>query len=266
MKLNSLVKTIGIFRAKAPRKTQSKDSQRAEQKWRLSQYIEAGAEFPYLCATGDKQGDGLWVCHCRHENQLVHYAGPRPFNYLRCGKCEHILCESCPTSAILTPLKQVTSESLIPRGREPTSFCWVCQHCGLSHRATISQSASQCECGHSLKDCSQGYLIGSIVEYRRDPEGTAVTLSLQRRHTAAQLETTELAPKPTYVNYSRPYRVQERVLARASSEPEIRAAPPMSRPHTFPRAATSSSPYRPPDESDENLSNEELAWYEDLLG
>jgi hypothetical protein len=118
----------------------------------------------------------------------------------------------------------------------------------------------------SLKDCSQGYLIGSIVEYRRDPEGTAVTLSLQRRHTAAQLETTELAPKPTYVNYSRPYRVQERVLARASSEPEIRAAPPMSRPHTFPRAATSSSPYRPPDESDENLSNEELAWYEDLLG
>jgi hypothetical protein len=265
MKLNSLVKTIGILRAKAPRKTQSKDSQRAEQKWRLSQYIEAGAEFPYLCATGDKQGDGLWVCHCRHENQLVHYAGPHPFNSLRCGKCEHILCESCPTSAILTPLKQVTAESLIPRGREPTSFCWVCQHCGLSHRATVSESASQCKCGHSLKDCSQGYLIGSIVEYRRDPEGTAVTLSLQRRHTAAQLETTELDPKPAYVNYSRPYRVQERVLARASSEPEIRAVPPMSRPHTFPRAATSSSPYRPPDESDENLSNEELAWYQDLL-
>jgi hypothetical protein len=263
MKMNNLVKTIGIFRAKS---SQDKDPQRAEKAWRLSQYVEAGAEYPNLRLTGDKQADGLWVCHCRHENKLIHYAGPHPFKHLRCGKCEHIMCEFCPTSAIMTPLKQVTANTLKLPDSQPM-FAWVCQHCGLSHRATASECATHCACGYSLKDCSRGYHIGSIVGYRRDPEGTAVTLSLQGRHTATKNLVSASNPAFEPMNFSRPFRAQEPVLTRNSSEPEmweIGLSPLkeilMSRPSTHPRAASGSNSYGPA-EFDDDWTDEELEWF-----
>ncbi|KAF2832271.1 hypothetical protein CC86DRAFT_88003 [Ophiobolus disseminans] len=68
--------------------TRLQKSKRTEPLWRRSTYIEEGAEFPNLCAVGDDQADGLWVCHrCSNENPVVHYTGPHSFNYVVCRIC-----------------------------------------------------------------------------------------------------------------------------------------------------------------------------------
>jgi hypothetical protein len=59
-------------------------------------------------------------------------------------------------------------------------------------------SVSRCTCDRPVEDSTFGYYIGSVSGYRRDPEGTAVALSCQRRHAAtlaivARLETAEPA-------------------------------------------------------------------------
>jgi hypothetical protein len=117
MKLRNVVKSVGMFRAKQTSKPAVEEPRPVEEAWHFSQYLEEGVDFPNLCATGERQLDGLWVCHCGHENQLVHLTGAHPFHYLTCGRCEHILYQLCQTSEILTSIISVPTEASTPRFR-----------------------------------------------------------------------------------------------------------------------------------------------------
>jgi hypothetical protein len=197
MTFRKAVRRINIFRsATAPPQqtlqTRLEDAKRAEKDWRTSTYFEVGVEYPHLHSLCDSQIDGLWVCHCGHENQLIHYTGDHPFKILTCGRCDHTFCDQCQTSEILTRIPtnptEVYNERFHIHSEMP--YCIVCETCGLSHRAKmmggcIDFSIDRCACGNPVEGDKFGYFIGSVYEYRKDPEGTAVMLSLRRHHTAA---------------------------------------------------------------------------------
>lgn len=160
-----------------------------EEAWCSAQYQNAGAEFPFLDSVNNKQVDGLWVCHCGHETQLTHVTGKYPFAYLRCSRCSHILCDDCQTSEVITRIPVDATEVFSSRFQEAQiqAYFSVCQQCGLTHRAKMSGGCvdftlrSCADCQNPVKAGDSGYFIGSTADFRRDPEGKAGALRLQRR-------------------------------------------------------------------------------------
>lgn len=70
--------------------------------------------------------------------------------------------------------------------RNGVAYCSVCQSCGLSHRAKMHRGhpklpSGSCICGEA-KANNVSFHIGSILEFRADPLGTAVRLGLQLRN------------------------------------------------------------------------------------
>jgi len=126
----------------------------------------------------------------------MHYTGAHPFKVLTCDSCNHILCgEDCLTTAIMTPVKSVVMEVFHERASSSTTpevpYCRVCRNCGLSHRATRSNGLQYsmldfapilCSCGRLAHVDKASYHIGSVHEYRQDPERYAVELRLERLH------------------------------------------------------------------------------------
>jgi hypothetical protein len=246
--------------------TELKNAKPVEGAWRASQYHEIGAEFPFLNSVNNQQIDGLWICHCGHENQLTHVTGKYPFGYLKCGRCSHVLCNHCQTSEILTHIPIKVTELFQPRFHEgkELAYCAVCQHCGLSHRATMSGgcldfSVVWCsDCKNRVKAGNSGYYIGSMVDFRRDPEGTAVALRLQRSlgegtasgslvHTAIRPAVTvsEHSPSSTLICASAPASVKFHMLTTSTPDTPGQAQSQMGSEHSFPsapqRTTTSSS-------------------------
>lgn len=166
-----------------------KKAKPVEEAWCSAQYRNAGAEYPHLNSINNKQVDGLWVCHCGHETQLTHVTGNYPFAYLRCSRCSHILCDDCQTSEVITRIPVDATEVFSSRfqGAQIRAYFSVCQQCGLSHRATMSGGCvdftvpSCADCQNLVNAGDSGYFIGSTVSFRRDPEGKAGALRLQRR-------------------------------------------------------------------------------------
>jgi hypothetical protein len=145
--------------------------------------------------------DGVWICCRGHENTLVHLTGPHPFKHLKCRFCEHVICPKDSTSEILTPISSMTMEPFQGRftaqkkapeypwlSREPR-YCLVCRSCGLTHRGTIVSSriefrTAPCVCGQEPDEEGMYFFIGSGEEYRRDPQGKTVEVTLNRRFIA----------------------------------------------------------------------------------
>lgn len=149
-----------------------KAAQPAESPLRPSFHPHDGPELPYL-TYAVTQADGVWVCCCGHENQLVHFAGAFPFKYLACGECDRVLCGECGTSGVLTPLVGVVYTTEIGAPGEEIRVCSVCSACGLSHRSvghggTVSPP-EKCCCGNEDSDKWLQYRIGSVWGFRRDP-------------------------------------------------------------------------------------------------
>ncbi|KAH6612552.1 hypothetical protein C7974DRAFT_323133, partial [Boeremia exigua] len=90
-----------------------------------------GVDHDRLCLI-DTHVDGLWLCCCGAENELVHWTGLHPFKYLKCEKCGHVLCGNCETTHILTLWEQ--DPRVVVHGSE-LRMAQVCPSCGLSHRA-----------------------------------------------------------------------------------------------------------------------------------
>jgi hypothetical protein len=132
---------------------------------------------------------GMWRCHFGHENSLVHFKGAYPFKYLTCGVCDHIICDRCESTEILTKDEafpaELDSERLSTglQSQELPYFS-VCKHCGLSHRATLRKGHidffKRCECGREPEGDEVFGFIGSSHEWRKDPAARAVALLLQR--------------------------------------------------------------------------------------
>lgn len=152
--------------------------------------------YPHVRAlrTDSSIGDGLWLCcHCHHENILIHYRGLFPFKHLTCARCNLILCSSCQTSEILSPLPYGMIHASHPSQDREVRYLHVCTACGLSHRAEMA--------GHTLdfygvvcKGCrtsSYGewprWHVGSPEPYRRDPDASYVRLVEMRVGRAAIL-------------------------------------------------------------------------------
>ncbi|KAF1845973.1 uncharacterized protein K460DRAFT_250894, partial [Cucurbitaria berberidis CBS 394.84] len=167
-------------------------AQPAEPVWHAAEYECAGAESLGACLRIDT-GDGIWVCCCGHENPLVHYQGAFPFKYLKCGRCDRILCPNCRTSEILTPIQSITTEVLEDRFNKPADevrYCRVCRACGLTHRAAIDGgqidfSHAPCPCGKVGTEDGSYFHIGEVDAWRRDPPARAVELSLARTMAAS---------------------------------------------------------------------------------
>ncbi|KAF1929882.1 uncharacterized protein M421DRAFT_132042 [Didymella exigua CBS 183.55] len=149
------------------------------------------AQDEYTHPATDAHGHGIWVCCCGHDNTLVHRAGAHPFCKLACGKCAHILCQHCLTSAIVTPLSDARRAAMaaleLPklRGIVETLF-QVCPHCGLSFQAQmcapdhsgerlvwapiVSHSHSElCACGAAAKAEWLKFVVGDAMAYCLHP-------------------------------------------------------------------------------------------------
>lgn len=159
--------------------------------WRYTTHLDVEAEYPHIPTQHQEKAqrvDGLWVCHCGHENELQHYAGQYPFKKLVCEneKCRHMFCDRCPASEILTRITVEPTEvfSLRFQRAQNESYCSIYTHCGLSHRANMSGGcldfSGRCRCGHKEKDGARAFYIGSSYEYRRNPEEKAQALRIQR--------------------------------------------------------------------------------------
>ncbi|KAJ8116916.1 hypothetical protein OPT61_g1765 [Boeremia exigua] len=141
----------------------------------------AGADYDYLRSMKIRV-DGLWLCCCGAENQLVHWTGPYPFKYLECEKCEHILCGDCETTQILTPW---TKDSRTILGDSGPRLTQVCPSCGLSHRAVIANDtckwvpSKRCHCGQLTDATWLRYTMKNPGEYPSNPK--RVTRSLKNR-------------------------------------------------------------------------------------
>jgi hypothetical protein len=60
-----------------------------DENWRFKKHFDIEAEYPHLRTQHqyqDQRVDGLWVCHCDHENELKHYTGPYPFKKMVLGQ------------------------------------------------------------------------------------------------------------------------------------------------------------------------------------
>jgi hypothetical protein len=133
--------------------------------------------------------DGMWRCHFGHENPLTHFKGAYPFKYLTCGVCDHVICNRCESTEVITKDQaipaEVDSRRLVKSSQtQELPYFSVCKHCGLSHRATLRRRHidffKRCECGHESEGDEVYGFIGSSREWRKDPAARAVALLLQR--------------------------------------------------------------------------------------
>jgi hypothetical protein len=170
-------------------------AQPAETPWDADTYVCAGVNIEFgkslYCLSQPK--DGLWVCHCGHENALMRVQGPHPFKFLTCGACDNVMCKRCPTTAILTRVsdKDLSDQAGPWSKGKLVRCCRICQYCGLSHRAVQRGGAlvfqdTPCRCGHRALKTNQPYHIGSVEKYRMDPARQAVALSIKRRGVISQ--------------------------------------------------------------------------------
>ncbi|EAT88941.1 hypothetical protein SNOG_03736 [Parastagonospora nodorum SN15] len=158
MQLRKLIRKMsGLPASVHPVSAEIKNATPVEEAWDPAQCQMIGAEYPFLSSVKNQQVDGLWLCHCGTENLLTHITGKYPFGYLQCRRCSHVLCDDCRTSEILTQIPIEATELFRPRFHEGNQMAY---------------------CSHPLQPGSTGYYIGSIVDFRRDPEGTAVAMKL----------------------------------------------------------------------------------------
>jgi hypothetical protein len=128
-------------------------------------------------------GDGIWrCCHCRYENIITHYKGSFPFKYLRCNRCDEILCWKCHSSEILSPLPFGMIQAPRPARDREVRYFHVCTSCGLSHRAEMEETTLDfygvtcAGCGNVSYGDWPRYHIGNNEPYRRDPDASFVKL------------------------------------------------------------------------------------------
>jgi hypothetical protein len=97
-----------------------------------------GLEYSHLQALQLDGTDGAWYCcQCPHENHLVHWKGPHPFEMLKCASCKHVACRACQTTDILAVLDKGTNDELLAISCKSDNVRYgsICPLCGLSHRA-----------------------------------------------------------------------------------------------------------------------------------
>lgn len=139
-------------------------------------------------------GDGIWrCCHCCHENIITHYKGLFPFKYLRCNRCDQIICSECHSSEILSPFPYGMIRAPRPAANRQVRYMHVCTRCGLSHRDamegdTLDFYGVTCTgCGSVSYGDWPRYHIGNNEPYRRDPNASFAKLVEARADDAVRI-------------------------------------------------------------------------------
>lgn len=196
--------------------------------------------------------DGLWVCCCRAENQVIHFLGDHPFKHLRCVGCDHIICEKCCTTDIIKVLGDNSIRVMGPELHSGPMFGRICSSCGLTHHAfsqrTAATSHSQrtlndshedtlCVCGARISEMSLKFSVGLPDDHRYNPDASSAYLAVQR----AQKATKRAYQRPSKVSNRPPFRPpgsSRSVPVRTASDPAIAASINMRRRAQVPRSQT----------------------------
>jgi len=116
--------------------------------------------------------DAVWYCCSGHENTLVHFTGTYPFEYMKCYRCDHKICQRCHTTAsgLVEALSgehrgyQATDKDV--RENQAVRWCMVCPRCALSYRASKRKLTlyppTTCHCGHAFGSDWLQFLMGSV--------------------------------------------------------------------------------------------------------
>lgn len=131
---------------------------------------------------GKSIGDGMWLCECGSENELIHYKGDHPFKHLCCLSCDRNYCRKFPSSDIF----RTYGHHQPPTSGEPRAG-QMCSNCGLTHRARVNKGQlcfdTVCSCGKASDASWIHFSIGSVKDYRRD--SVRCPLDLKRRRANA---------------------------------------------------------------------------------
>src|SRR5690242_2613977 len=142
-----------------------------------------GADYYYLHSM-KPQSDGLWLCCCGADNELIHWTGPHPFKRLKCEKCENVLCRNCDTAQILTPCDE---NAKVASDHNGLRLAQVCPSCGPSHRACDFRgstwdwaSTKACYCGERPHSNWLQYTMKAPGMYKVDPTKVAQDMKIAR--------------------------------------------------------------------------------------
>ncbi|KAF2034780.1 hypothetical protein EK21DRAFT_85336 [Setomelanomma holmii] len=182
--------------------------------------------------------NGVWICCCRAENDLVHWHGPNPFKKRRCRECDHIFCKKkCASSEVLNPLNEEMSRDDCRLVNHQSPYAGrMCPECGQTHRAT--GKLRSCSCGAWPNEDWVTFLMGSPDKYRFNPSAAALKLRHERKMQAVerltrhqQVELSPVEPPPCQL---RRHNAVRRAVTRQPQPPqEVRMEP--SRDHRQPQ-------------------------------
>lgn len=172
----------------------------------------AGAGYDYLPSM-EIQSDGLWLCCCGANNELIHWTGPFFFKHLKCEKCGHVLCRNCDTTQILTPWDE---NPKVASDHNGLRLAQVCPSCGLSHPACVFQDNTRgwapieaCYCGERSDSNWLQYTMKSPGMYKVNPRKVAQDMNnarLEQPQSSGKYDSAQQAPAQ-YV----PSRIEHRV-------------------------------------------------------
>jgi hypothetical protein len=155
-KFSTLSVVVTAFKStKKPVQTleQELDSaQRAEQP--INKHLRESHGYSSLIEAthGEEAEDGMFVCCCGAENDIVHFMGTYPFKYMNCRIYDHTFCNKCTSSEVLTPIQAAMLPPCLATPSMANNLGQICAACGLTHRATLSSDGMvdknvRCHCG-----------------------------------------------------------------------------------------------------------------------
>ena len=211
-----------LFSSKTPTKSPSPcySSQRLEKVLASARRAEAPPdkrnhqEYARLihATHGNDIADGIFVCCCGAENDLVHFQGDYSLKHVKCRACNYTYCKKCTSSEILEPINVAclalnsTRQHSSLKGRIER----ICPDCGLTHRDGSVNLATTCPCGARPSIDWVSLYIGTTNNYRHDPNAAAVHLKIGRAmrtvERLAQSQPVPMKPKMVQLKPGPPQR------------------------------------------------------------
>lgn len=121
---------------------------------------------------GKDIGDGVFVCKCGTDNELVYMQGPHPFKDAKCRSCKEVFVpKRGEVSDIMRLVQHDAYRAYQTDPQEKDKFGRICP-CGVTHRVHTEGFIGVCSCQLSAGPRDTFFHIGSPRRYHVDPENT----------------------------------------------------------------------------------------------